>query len=62
MHDLESANSTYKDLTGVDHPDYAPATEENTLIETVVQEKAQEARESKEAQVRALTEARRLLK
>jgi hypothetical protein len=64
--ELESANSYYKELTGVDHPDFKAQEQEvaneNEAPTEITNEKVKEAKESKETQIKALTETRRLLK
>ncbi len=64
IHEAENANNYYKELTGKDHPQYEihEVSKEALPETTVKQEKAKEIKESKEAQIKSLTEARRLLK
>ncbi|NCP67760.1 hypothetical protein GW777_05975 [Candidatus Peregrinibacteria bacterium] len=63
--EFENANENYKALTGKNHPDYNRQVETQAPEEeakTDHQQKAQEVKESKETQIKALLETRRLLK
>lgn len=62
--EVEKANNHYKALTGVDHAMYNPKAANDNVApkEQALEEKIKEVKENKETQIKALSEARRLMR